>query len=193
MNDENRAIDPQCWIPNDVHFLISATELQSRISEMAKAISVDYAGRQPLFIGVLNGAWVFMAELVRKVSIPICCDFVKVSSYGEATTPSAEITIQLDHTISAEGRDVLIIEDIVDTGASTFWLTNHLKNEGAASVRLCSLLSKPAKRRLPVTIDYLGFTVPDCFVVGFGIDFAQKYRQLPFVGFVGNTEVPALE
>jgi hypoxanthine phosphoribosyltransferase len=169
-----------------VHCLFSADELARRVRELAAQISADYAGKRPLVVGVLKGAWVFMADLVRQLTIPVHCDFVMLSSYGLATQPSGQIKLRLDLTIPAAGQDILIVEDIIDTGHTVPFLIEHLLEKNSASIRLCALLDKPARRQVPVRIDYCGFTVPDKFIVGYGIDCGEDYRELPYVGWVGE-------
>jgi hypoxanthine phosphoribosyltransferase len=164
--------------------LISAGELAHRVGELANQISADYAGKQPLVVGVLKGAWMFMADLVRQLTVPVSCDFVKLSSYGTGTSSSGQVTLRLDLTMPATGRHILVVDDIVDTGASLAWLIEHLASKKPETLRVCALLDKPAGRRVPVNIDYVGFTVPNCFVVGYGIDCAERYRELPYVGYV---------
>ncbi|OAI38875.1 hypoxanthine phosphoribosyltransferase [Planctomycetaceae bacterium SCGC AG-212-D15] len=171
-----------------VQCLFSRAQLAERVAALGRQISADYAGKQPLVVGVLKGAFVFMADLVRQMSIPIQCDFVVLSSYGAGTETSGEPRMLLDLKESPAGRNILIVEDIVDTGTSTAFLMQHLRGRGPASVRLCALLDKPARRRTPVPIDYVGFTIPDHFVVGYGIDHAERYRELDFVGYVGEAE-----
>jgi hypoxanthine phosphoribosyltransferase len=167
-----------------VPILITAEELTRRVGELARQISADYQGKHPVIVGVLKGGFMFMADLVRQLTIAVRCDFVKVSSYGTGTTSSGTIKLHLDLSISVENQHLLLIEDIVDTGTSSHWLLEHLRQKGPASVRLCTLLDKPSRRQSPVTIDYLGFSIPDRFVVGYGIDYAERYRQLPYVGYL---------
>lgn len=168
--------------------LISAAEIQERVGALARQISADYAGREPLVVGVLKGAWVFMADLVRQLGVPVTCDFVKLSSYGGATSTSGEVRLQLDLSLPAAGRDLLVVEDVVDTGTCLGWLLDHLWAKGPASVRVCALLDNPARRVRAVRIDYLGFTIRDCFVVGYGIDCGERYRELAYVGHVPREE-----
>jgi hypoxanthine phosphoribosyltransferase len=165
----------------EVRCLLTEQQLRQRVGDLARQISADYAGKQLLVVGVLKGAWVFMADLVRRLTIPVRCDFVKLSSYGEGTTTTGQVRIHLDVSASVKGYDVLIIEDIVDTGTCSLWLVDHLRRKNPASVRLCALLDKPVRRLAPVPIDYVGFTIADHFVVGYGIDWQEKYRQLPYI------------
>ena len=136
-------------------------------------------GEPPLLVGVLRGAFVFMADLIRALDMPLTLDFVRVSTYGRRTESSGRPRIVQGVRSSIKGQHVLVVEDIVDTGVTTSFLLDYLRQKGAASVKLCALLSKPARRRAQVDIDYLGFTIPDLFVVGYGLDFAQQYRHLP--------------
>jgi hypoxanthine phosphoribosyltransferase len=165
------------------------TLLVERVGQLAEQISADYAGKVPLIVGVLKGAWVFMADLVRCLTIPVQCDFVMLASYGMATESTGQVALRLDLAETAENRDIVVVEDVVDTGDSLRWLMDHLAQKSPASLRLCALLDKPARRRSAVKIDYLGFTVPDRFVVGYGIDCRERYRELPYVGYV-RTEDP---
>jgi hypoxanthine phosphoribosyltransferase len=151
-------------------------------------MSADYAGKSLLVLGVLHGAFVFMADLIRRLTIPVRCGFVMVSSYGDRTSTSGRVRLKLDATLPVEGNHVLLVDDIVDTGISTAWLLDHLTRKKPASLRLCALLDKPARRRTPVNIDYVGFEVPDRFVVGYGIDCAGRHRELPYVGYVPSDE-----
>ena len=180
MIDQNRTVPIPC--------LISAESIARRIQELARQISADYAGKRLLVVGVLKGAWVFMADLLRQLTIPVRCDFVMLSSYGAGTTSSGQITLRLDLSTPAAGQDILIVEDIIDTGHSMPWLIAHLEKQQPASIRLCALLDKPSRRQVPVRIDYLGFTVPDRFIVGYGIDCAEEHRELPYVGFLEAKE-----
>ncbi|GIW79009.1 MAG: hypothetical protein KatS3mg105_0816 [Gemmatales bacterium] len=177
--------------PNDlvpkVPCLFSAEEIDRRIGELAQEISRDYSNSDLVVVGVLKGAWIFMADLVRRLTIPVHCDFVRVSSYGSGTTSSGQIRLELDVTTEIRGRRVLIVEDIVDTGITSNWLLEHLKRRRPRDVRFCCLLDKPSRRECQVTIHYTGFLVPNQFVVGYGIDWNEHYRQLPYVGYLPDT------
>jgi hypoxanthine phosphoribosyltransferase len=170
--------------PHDIACLISAEQVARRVQELAQRIAADYAGRAPVLVGVLKGAWVFLADLARQLPLPVRCDFVRVSSYGAGTVTSGEPRLLLDCTEQLTGADVLVVEDIIDTGLSTAWLLQHLRGKRPASLRLCALLDKPSRRRVPVHADYLGFEIPDRFVVGYGLDWNERYRELPYVGCV---------
>jgi hypoxanthine phosphoribosyltransferase len=170
--------------PERLYPLLDEDVIQQKVRELARKISGDYAGRTPLLVGVLKGAWVFMADLVRQISIPVTCDFLGVSSYGASTETSGVVKIVVDLKQPVTGRDVLLIEDIVDSGLTLNFLIKNLKLRGPRSVRTCALLDKPARHRTNVKIDYLGFTVPDRFLVGYGVDYAERYRNLPYIGYL---------
>ena len=159
--------------------LISRDEIANAVDRLASEIKRDYQGKQPLLIGVLKGAFVFMADLMRQLDLPLELEFVRLSSYGAARESSGRVRVVQGLKTPIKGRDVLVIEDIVDTGITISFLLNYLRKKKPASLKLCVLTDKPSRRRVPVSIDYLGFTVPDKFVVGYGIDFAEKFRYLP--------------
>ncbi len=163
---------------------ISADELADAVRRIAGRVSADYAGKPLLVVGVLNGAWVFMADLVRELTTPACCDFVQVSSYGSRMVSSGKPQLRLDVSAPVAGAHLLLVDDIIDTGISLAWLRTHLLCKQPASLRLCVLLDKPARRRVRIQPDYVGFEIPDRFVVGYGIDYAHRYRELPYIGYV---------
>jgi len=168
----------------EVECLIDARRLVTRISELGREISDDYAAVDtPIVVGVLTGAWVFMADLVRRLSVPVACDFIRLSSYGQGSSTSGSITIETEPRLDFDGRHVLIVEDIADTGTSIAWLRDYFGRK-AASHRVCTLLDKPSRRTEEVKLDYIGFEVPDRFIVGYGIDYAERYRHLPYIGVV---------
>jgi hypoxanthine phosphoribosyltransferase len=169
-----------------VSCLIGAEEIAARVRSLGAQLSADYAGREPVLVGVLCGAWVFMADLVRQMTVPLCCDFVRVASYGAGKSSSGEVRLLADMATPAAGRELLVVEDIVDTGLSLHWLLEHLRRKGPAGVRVCTLLDKPSRRMVEVPVDCCGFTVPDRFVVGYGIDCDQRHRQLPYVGYLSE-------
>lgn len=166
----------------DKKVLISEERIRSRVAELGAEITADYKGRDLVVVGVLNGSFVFLADLVRAIALPIRCDFLGLSSYGSATESSGVVAITKDLGGPVEGRDILIVEDIIDTGLTMAYLMENLATRKPASVRIASLLSKPARRQVDVKIDYLGFTVEDQFVIGYGLDHAGLYRNLPYVG-----------
>ncbi len=168
--------------------LFSAEEIKQRVKELAREISKDYQGKSPLLIGVLKGCWIFLADLVREITIPISVDFMMVSSYGKETKSSGKIKIVLDLAQPLEGKDVLVVDDILDTGLTTKFLLNQLQVKRPVSLKLCVLLDKPSRRRVQVQPDYVGFVVPNQFIVGYGIDFAENYRHLPYIGYIKNNE-----
>lgn len=170
--------------PNRVEVMISADQIAERVRQLAGQISGDYAGKSLLMIGVLKGAWIFLADLVRHLTIPVRCDFVRVTSYGMGTETSGEPKLLLDVVEPVAGADVLVVDDILDTGISVAWLQAHLQKKNPASLRLCVLLDKSERRRVPVPVDYIGFSIPDRFVVGYGLDCGEQFRELPYVGHV---------
>jgi len=159
--------------------LISREEISQTVARLAFEIKRDYKGKEPLLIGVLKGSFVFMADLIRHLDLPMEIDFVKVSSYGAAKESSGKVKMVQGLRTPIKGRDVLVIEDIVDTGISISFLLNYLSKRKPASLKLCALTHKPSRCQVPVTIDYLGLTVPDEFIVGYGIDFNERFRHLP--------------
>jgi len=174
--------------PN-LEVLISSEEIQQRIKQMGADVARDYAGLNPLLIGVLKGACIFLSDLMRAADIPLGLEFIAISSYGASTRTSGEVRILKDLDVAIEGRHILVVEDIVDTGLTLSYLLANLKSRGAASVKLAALLDKFERREKEVPIDYLGFPIPDKFVVGYGLDFAERYRNLPFIAVVKDPEV----
>lgn len=164
--------------------LISETQIAQRVAEMGAELTERFKGREPLFIGVLKGSFIFMADLLRCVNLNCAMDFMAVSSYGSGTTSSGAVKINKDLNEDIEGRDVIIVEDILDSGVTLTYLCGYLRNRRPASITLVTLLDKPARRRAPLTADMIGFQVPDEFVVGYGLDYDEKYRNLPFVGIL---------
>jgi len=163
--------------------LISEEDLQRRVAELGREISAVYSADDlPLLVSVLKGAFVFLADLMRCIDIPHEIDFMVTSSYGAGTESSGVVRILLDLERNIEGRHVLIVEDIVDTGYTLEYITRNMRTRGPASVKVCALLSKPSRRKVEVPLDFVGFEVPDEFVVGYGLDYAEVYRNLPFVG-----------
>ena len=162
--------------------LITPEQLRSRITELAAQIDADYADRDPLLVGVLKGAVMVMADLARAMHLPVQMDWMAVSSYGSGTKSSGVVRILKDLDADISGRHVLIVEDIIDSGLTLSWLVGNLESRGPASVRVCVLLRKPMADRMNVDVAYTGFEIDDSFVVGYGLDYAQKYRNLPFIG-----------
>ncbi|SMC90662.1 hypoxanthine phosphoribosyltransferase [Papillibacter cinnamivorans] len=162
--------------------LLSEEEIAARVAEISADITRDYGGKNPLLISVLRGSFIFMADLVRSLPIECTLDFMAVSSYGKksATTGAVKITKDLD--LDIEGRHVIIVEDILDSGLTLSFMMELMSAKRPASIRLCTLLDKPARRQKPIQADYVGFEVPDEFVVGYGLDYADKYRNLPYIG-----------
>ena len=173
--------------PN-LEVLISEEQIRTRIKELGAEITRDYAGRNPLLIGVLKGACFFLSDLMRAIDTRVGIEFMAISSYGSSTRTSGEVRIMKDLDVPIEGRDILVVEDIVDTGLTLSYLLSNLESRGAASVKLAALLDKFERRQREVKIDYLGFKIPDEFVVGYGLDFAERYRNLPFIAVLKNPE-----
>ena len=164
--------------------LIRREEIAEAMTSLASEINRDYQGKHLLLIGILKGSFVFMADLIRQLDLSVEIDFVKLSSYGTGKETSGKVRIVQGLNTLVKGRHILVIEDIVDTGITICFLLGYLKKKKPASLKLCALLDRPARRRVPVTIDYLGFTVPDRFIVGYGIDFNEQFRYLPDICFV---------
>lgn len=162
--------------------LISEEELKERVQAIGAQIAADYEDKDPLFVGVLRGSFMFFADLMRVCPIPSGLDFLAASSYNSGTSSSGVVKIDYDIKTDVAGRHIILVEDILDSGNTLYNLTRHLSDRGAASVKLCVLLDKPARREKPIEPDYVGFTVPDEFVVGYGLDYADRYRNLPYVG-----------
>ena len=162
--------------------LITSEQLQHRIGELAAQIDADYAGRELLLVGVLKGAAMVMSDLARAMHLPVLMDWMAVSSYGSGTKSSGVVRIMKDLDADISGRDVLVVEDIVDSGLTLSWLVQNLRSRGPASVAVCALLRKPTAMRMPVEVSYMGFDIEDKFVIGYGLDYAERYRNLPFIG-----------
>lgn len=162
--------------------LLSAEQLRERVAALGVQLAADYADRDPILIGVLKGSIVFVADLIREMQIPLSIDLMEVSSYGSGTESSGQVRILKDLKGSIEGRHVLVVEDIIDTGLTLNYLLRYLGERHPSSIRICCLLDKPARRLADIEIAYRGFTIPDRFVVGYGLDYDERYRNLPFVG-----------
>ena len=171
-----------------VKMLIPEEEVNARVEELGKKISEEYAGKQVHLICVLKGGVFFMCELAKRITVPVTMDFMSVSSYGDGTKSSGVVKIAKDLDETLEGKDVLIVEDIIDSGRTLSYLLRILKGRHPASVRLCTLLDKPERRVTDVAVDYCCFNIPDEFVVGYGLDYAQKYRNLPYIGILDFVE-----
>ena len=174
--------------PN-LEVLLSEQLIQDRVKVLGARITSDYAGRNPLLIGVLKGACFFLTDLLRAIDTRVGIEFMAISSYGASTRTSGEVRILKDLDVPVEGRDLIVVEDIVDTGLTLSYLLRNLKSRGAASVKLVALLDKYERREREVEIDYLGFQIPDHFVVGYGLDYAERYRNLPFIAVLKNPEL----
>jgi len=168
---------------NDVdEVLITDDRIREKTAELGRKLTEDYRGKNPLLICVLKGGLMFLADLMREIQIPVEIDFMAVSSYGDATESSGVVRILMDLDRNIRGRHILIVEDIIDTGRTLTYIMENLHTRGPASVKVCTLLNKPARRILDIPIDYVGFEIPDRFVIGYGLDYREIYRNLPFVG-----------
>ena len=168
--------------------MISEEDVNKRIAEMGAQISEDYAGKEIHLIAILKGSVFFACELAKRITVPVSMDFMCVGSYGDGTKSSGVVRIAKDLDESIEGKDVLIVEDIIDSGNTLYYLMDVLQRRKPASLHLCTLLDKPDRRVKDVKVDYTGFEIPDEFVVGYGLDYAQKYRNLPYIGVVEGVE-----
>ncbi len=171
-------------MPTELKILINHREIEREVAKLAHAIRRDYMNKNPLLIGILKGSFIFMADLVREIAMPLEVDFIRLSSYGGGTESSGKIKVLSRLNGPVEGRHVLVVEDIIDTGLTTAYFIKYLKRKKPASVRLCALTEKPSRRKTAVKIDYPGFTVPDKFIVGYGIDWNEKYRNLPDICYI---------
>ncbi len=162
--------------------LFTEEQLRQRVAELGAQITKDYAGKAPVLASILRGSYIFMADLTRQINLPLSVDFMAVSSYGAGTTSSGQVEIKKDLSDSIEGRDLIIVEDILDSGNTLYYLMDILRVRRPASIRICTLLDKPERRAKPIQADYCGFTIPDAFVVGYGLDYDEKYRNLPYIG-----------
>ncbi len=173
---------------SDVEVLIDEGVVQQRVGELGKQLTRDLHGRSPIFVAILRGAAIFHADLVRRVDLMLKIDYISVKSYGNASTSAGEVQLVKDLETSIRGQDVVLVEDIVDTGLTISYLVRNLMTRQPRSLSVCALLSKPARRKADVEIDYLGFEVPDRFIVGYGLDHAERYRNLPYVGVLPPVE-----
>jgi len=170
--------------------LVDTEALRARIAELGAEISADYAGRDLLLIGVLKGAVFFMADLMRKLTIPCEVDFMAISSYGASTDSSGVVRILKDLDINIEGRHVLVVEDIIDSGLTLSYLMRNLESREPATLEVCALLTKPDRREIDVPVRYVGFEIPNRFVIGYGLDFGERYRNLPYVAVLSDDALP---
>ena len=168
--------------------LIPRGDIEHAVARLGQQIGSDYSGCDLVVVGILKGAFIFMADLIRQIGLPLAVDFVTASSYGSRTVSSRKITVLHDLTVDVRDKDVLVVEDIVDTGHTVSYVVKHIAERGARSVRLCALADKPSRRETSVQIDYLGFTVPNKFIVGYGLDFDNKFRYLPDICALENND-----
>lgn len=159
-------------------------EIKDRVQALGKMITRDYQGKAPVLASVLRGSYIFMADLSRAIELPVSIDFMAVSSYGSGTVSSGQVEIKKDLSDSIEGKDLIVVEDILDSGNTLYYLMDILKVRKPASIRICTLLDKPGRRQKPIRADYVGFVIPDAFIVGYGLDYDEKYRNLPYIGLL---------
>ena len=164
--------------------LISQEEIENKVIELAKKIEKDYEKQEVLIVGVLKGAFVFVSDLVRNINLDLSLDFIAVSSYGMSTESSGVVKINKDIEMDLTGKNVIIVEDIIDTGLTLKYIKEYLSGKNAKSVRICTLLDKPSRRKCNVDVDYVGFEIEDLFIVGYGIDCKEKYRNLPYIAYI---------
>lgn len=164
--------------------MLSEEELSTRIRELGQQISKDYEGEEVFLVCILKGAAFFACELAKRITVPVTIDFMATSSYGSGTVSSGEVQIKKDLDLGVEGKNVIIVEDIIDSGNTLNYLSGLFKDRKAKSIKMCAMLDKPERREVDVPMDYIGFTIPDAFVVGYGLDYDQKYRNLPYIGVV---------
>jgi hypoxanthine phosphoribosyltransferase len=184
LNFKDKANQPVKERKSRVFKLISEPRIKKRVKELAEEISRDYKGKRPVLIGVLKGSFVFFADLIRNLKIPVTCDFISIASYGKRTESSGRIKLEKETRENLFRKDVIIIEDIVDTGLSLKYLLEYLKRKRPKSLAICALLDKEERREVEVPIKYRGFKVPDKFIVGYGIDYAEDFRYLPYIGYI---------
>lgn len=183
---QNNIITSEFGHPN-LEVMLSQTDIQHRVSEMGAQITGDYAGKHPHLICVLKGAATFCADLMRSIDLNLSVDYIAVSSYGKGTSTSGEVKMIKDVESPLEGRDIILVEDILDTGLTLHFLLATLHARRASSIRIATLLNKPERRRVDVQAEYVGFNIPDYFVVGYGLDYNERYRNLPFIGQLKST------
>ncbi|MBQ1902645.1 MAG: hypoxanthine phosphoribosyltransferase [Lachnospiraceae bacterium] len=171
---------------NNIRVMIPEEELTRRIRELGEAISKDFEGEEVYLVCILKGAAFFATELAKRITVPVVVDFMATSSYGSGTVSSGEVKITKELDFDPKGRNVVVAEDIIDSGNTLSFLLDYFKDKGAKSITLCTMLDKPDRREVDVKVDYTGFTIPDEFVVGYGLDFDQRYRNLPYIGVVEN-------
>ena len=174
----------------NVEIMITKEEIENRVHQLAKLLEKDFAGKEPVFIGLLKGSVLFMSDLVKQIDLPLTIDFLKVSSYHGGTESTGVVQILQDVSYDLSGKDVIIVEDIIDTGLTLKYVKQFLQSKAINSLHVCTLLDKPSRRKVDIKGDYVGFEIPDEFVIGYGLDYAEKHRNLPYIGkVVFNDEV----
>jgi len=166
-----------------LHILVNRREIAATVDRLAAELTRDYRDKRPLLVGILKGSFMFIADLIRQLDFPLELEFVRLSSYGAGTQSSGKIEVVQKLSTDIRGREILVVEDIIDTGCTVAYFLDYLQQQGPASLRLCALTDKPARRQVPVTIDYLGITLPDKFIVGYGLDLNEEFRNLPYIAY----------
>lgn len=189
MTDLRKYKSGRCCMDKIGSILISQEDIEARVEELAKKITKEYKGKELIIVCILKGGAIFLADLVKRINIPLMLDFMAVSSYGQSTKSSGVVRILKDLDNDIEDKHVLIVEDIVDTGLTLHYLMDYIKSRGPKSVKVCSFLDKPDRRKVDVTADYIGFSIPDKFVVGYGLDYAQLYRNLPYLAVLEEDKI----
>jgi len=182
MDAPNATLAPSTMDDDVEEILLRSEEIQARVLELGQQLAADYAGRFPVLVSVLKGSIIFLADLVRATPIQLSVDLMELSSYGASTESSGQVRILKDLSGPITGRDVIVVEDIIDTGLTLNYLLKYLRDRNPSSVTICCLLDKPARRLADIQIDYRGFTIPDRFVIGYGLDYDERYRNLPYIG-----------
>jgi hypoxanthine phosphoribosyltransferase len=182
MEPRNATATPASMHDDIEEILLTEDQIQARVGELGRQLAADYEGRFPVLVSVLKGSIVFLADLVRSMPVPLSVDLMELSSYGASTESSGQVRILKDLSGPIKGRDVIVVEDIIDTGLTLNYLLKYLHDRGPATVRICCLLDKPARRLAEIAIDYRGFTIADRFVIGYGLDYDERYRNLPYIG-----------
>ncbi len=171
---------------NFSRILLNESQIEKIVSTLAEHINHDFRGKELMVVGILKGSFMFMSDLVKKLDVPCCIDFMSVSSYGSGTQSGGRVNIVKDLSESVSGKDVLVVEDIIDSGITLDFIIKHILNKGAESVSLCTLLNKPERRKKAVPVKYWGYEIDNEFVIGYGMDYAEKYRNLPFIGVINE-------
>ena len=182
MEPQNATLSPPTMHDDVEEILLTQEQISERVGELGQQLAADYVGRFPVLVSVLKGSFIFLSDLIRSMPVPLSIDLMELSSYGASTESSGQVRILKDLSGPIAGRDVIVVEDIIDTGLTLNYLLHYLRDRNPSSVTICCLLDKPARRLAEIQIDYRGFTIPDRFVIGYGLDYDERYRNLPYIG-----------